>query len=685
MLFGYIDPSAGFTIISFGGLVVAFLVSILGVLILFYKRLSKFLKNNKKIVIITTLIIAALLLTALGIGMINKENTFDNKIIILGFDGLSPQITESMMEDGKLPNFNYLKEKGAFRYLETTNPSQSPVAWTGFATGQNPGKTGVFDFIVRDPETYGLRLSISNMKGGKPQRVINSKCFWEYTSDESVPTIIIGCPITYPPDKVHGRMLSGMGVPDILGTEGTFTFYTSGEIKEDKETGGTVFPVSKSQIKVIDLIGPRVSHIGGKAKNVKVPAKIVINDTNSCTVEYQKKKYELAVREWSDWMEVEFKLGIFKKAKGIFKCYLVEIEPKFKLYVSPINFDPRAPLFAISHPKGYSKELVDKIGLYYTQGMPMDTWAVNQKRIDEKAFLEQVDEVIREKKAMLDLELDRFKKGVLFCYFESSDIIQHMFWRYIDPDHPLYEADSSKKYKEIITSWYKRMDDILGDVLEKTTVKDIIIVLSDHGFNTFRKAAHVNSWLRENGYLVFDEANTETGKELLSGVNWLKTKAFAIGFGAIYINLEGREKYGIVKPGLEAENLKEEISKKLMNWKDDKFDVPVISNVYEREEIFWGSYDDQTPDLYIGFNIGYRASWQTALGATPDILIEDNLKKWSGSHLFDPCLVPGILLCNKQETKEDVSIYDIAPSVLKIIGYSEEQLKECNFDGSALF
>ncbi len=148
---------------------------------------------------------------------------------------------------------------------------------------------------------------------------------------------------------------------------------------------------------------------------------------------------------------------------------------------------------------------------------------------------------------------------------------------------------------------------------------------------------------------------------------------------------QGRERDGIVKPGRETELLKGEIARKLKEWRDEKYNKPIINDVYSREEIFWGDYADSTPDLYIGFNIGYRASWQTAVGAVPKDLIEDNLKKWSGEHLFDPNLIPGILFSNKEIKKENPSIYDITPTILKIIGYNEEKLKECNLDGKSLF
>lgn len=683
MFLGYIDPGSGFTIFNFGSWLIAILFAFLGLFLVFLKRISNFLKKYKKIGIFFILFIVSLILI-IGVIM-NKKSTFDKKIIILGFDGLSPKIAESMMEKGELPNFNKLKEMGSYRHLLTTNPSQSPVAWAGFATGKNPGKNGIFDFIVRDPETYSLRLSLSDIEKGSPVKAIKNKCFWQYTSDEKIPTTIIGCPLTFPPDKIYGRMLSGMGVPDILGTEGTFTFYTSESLSNDKDIGGKVFKVNKSPIMIMDIIGPRISILGGKTDNLKVPFKVILQEDNdSVFVQFQNNKFELKKDEWSDWKDVTFKSGLFKKIKGIFKFYLVEVQPEFKLYISPINFDPRSPLFPIAYPKSYSKELADNIGLYHTQGMPMDTWAVNENRLGEEVLLEQADVVLKERKRILDFELKRFNKGILFCYFGLTDTIQHMFWRYIDPHHPLYGENAPQEYKETIKKWYKKMDNVLGDVMKRLDEKDTLIVLSDHGFDTFRRAVHINTWLRRNGYLELKNPYAESGAELLKDIDWLKTKAYAIGFGAIYINQQNRERDGIVKPGQETELLKKEISLKLKEWQDEKYNKPIINNVYKQEDIFFGKYAKDTPDLYIGFNAGYRASWQTALGGVPEYLIEDNLKKWSGDHLFDPMLIPGVLFLNKKIDKKQPSIYDITPTILKIIGYNKDELQKCNFDGELL-
>ncbi|MEW5894183.1 MAG: alkaline phosphatase family protein [Candidatus Omnitrophota bacterium] len=591
---------------------------------------------------------------------------FKHKVVVLGIDALSPKIMDRLMAEGRLPHFQQLKDHGSYSPLKTVNPPQSPVAWASFATGRNPGKHGIFDFIKRDPANYKIELALSHIDQGKAKPVVHGKRFWQYLSEKKIPVTVISCPMTFPPDKVFGKMLSGMGVPDILGTEGTFSFIAS----ERSPIFG-------------NLTGPKVETFKGVV-NVKVPFKAEVG-RDQVILKYQGNEVLLKVGEWSGWQEVVFDLGWFRKAKGIFKFYLVETSPKCKLYISPINMDPRDPSFPIAYPKHYSKLLAEESGLFYTRGMPFDMWGLNEGHLDEKAFLMQVEDNFSQKSALLDKELSDFDSGVFYFYFGAVDVIQHMFWRYIDEGHPLYEEDAPAEYREMINRWYERMDEVVGRVMGSLGENDTLIILSDHGFGTFRRSANINNWLREHGYLYLKDQEALRGDPLLSDIDWSKTKAYAIGFNSIYLNVAGREAEGIVKPGKEMEDLKDDIMRNMRLWKDPLSDEPVINDIYERDEVFWGDQISQAPDLLMGFNEGYGASTRTAIGAVAFRLLEDNLKKWSGSHLFDAALVDGVIFSNRKMTGDAPGIIDLAPSILKLTGFSEDMIAEFDFDGRALF
>jgi predicted AlkP superfamily phosphohydrolase/phosphomutase len=606
-------------------------------------------------------------------------------MVVIALDGLSPEIIEPMMAAGKLPNFRRLQQEGSYSRLGTTNPSESPVAWTTFATGRNPGKHGVYDFIRRDPASYMPDLSLTRLEGNRSVPVRRGKAFWQYGREAGVPMIILACPVTFPPDEIEGRMLSGMGVPDLLGTQGTFSFYTTAPETVTGDTGGEVHVVPEGNPLDLELFGPRKQGLTGKVERLAVPFRVRVSaDRSVATISLQGKELALSVGEWSPWTEVQFKVGPMSRMHGILKFNLVALRPHLMLYASPICIDPRKPWFPISYPESYSRELANDLGLFSTRGMPFDTWALNEGRLSEEAFREQALELYSERLALMEHELKRFERGVFFCYFEYPDIVQHMYWRFLDPKHPLYDAGAPPELKGMIEDCYLKMDRIVGVAIAAVRESDTLVVLSDHGFTTFRRVAHVDSWLRDNGYLVLKDG-VRNGGPLFQDVDWSRTRAYALGFGGIYINTKGREPEGIVEPDGSREALKREIAQKLAGWVDPANGQPIIHAVYLNQEIFKGPAAHLAPDIYIGFNSGYGASWQTALGASPAALVEDNLKKWGGTHLVDPSLVPGVLFCNRRVKVPGPTLYDLAPTILRFMGFDEKRLAAEDLDGRTLF
>jgi len=591
-----------------------------------------------------------------------------NKVIILGIDGMDPVITERLINEGKLPNFAALGKKGSYAHLATTIPAESAVAWTSFATGMDASGHGIFDFIMRDPQDYSLFLSLNEISSGKekPEIKIRRKAtpFWSILSKSKVPCFIYFCPNTFPPERVYGKMLAGMGTPDILGNMGKFSFYTTKLLtKDDLDSRGRITEV-KDNAGVIStqLYGPKVLS-AGLQQEATIPLKIILDlAAEKVLVNFQGKNFSLAKDAWSDWQEMSFKTGPFSSASGIGKFYLKSIKPEFELYVTPINFNPDKPPFPVSYPHGFSRRLSGKVGYYHTLGMPVETWALSEGRISEKVFLQQVDDVLDERKNILREELKDYKSGFFFFYFDALDTVQHMFWRYLDDKNKSMQNDL--RYKDTVYNYYEQIDRVIGEVIKGLDDKTTLIVLSDHGFGPFRRSVHLNRWLLENGYLFLKDKITQN-QEFLEGVDWSKTKAYALGFGGIYLNKVGREYYGIVDAAQE-ERIKQEILSKLSLITDPETGERIVSNVYSAAQVFNGPYLKDAPDLFVGFKPGYRASWQTALGGTPGILIEDNSRKWSGDHLFDPKQIPGVIFVNRKIEAKNHRITDIAAIVLDL-------------------
>ncbi len=649
---------------------------------------------NRKSVLLLLIIILFLSISG-GIFFYNSVKKESNpgvsekKVIILGFDGIDPDLLSEWMGEGKFPNLKRLRERGTFSELGTTNPAESPVAWSSFATGTNPGKTSIFDFLKRDPQTYMPDLATTSFSEGKfllrffpiekPRVTCNRKgiSFWQIVSRNGLRCVVLQAPVTFPPEKVvGGKLISGLGLPDIRGTQGTFSYYATDVSEEgDTEMGGKISHVEIKDKKIETVIyGPR-NRLSRRREDILVPLEIGIINDKQAIIKVQDREEKLEVGNWSDWFVIKFKMNPLIKAYGMARFYLMSIKPEFKLYLCPINFYPQKPPFPISYPKSFCKKLAEEIGLYKTLGWAIDTWALSENRIDEKIFLEDLFYTMNQRKEIMMNMLKKKNFDLFIFIFQASDRVQHMFWRLIDDTHPAYDRKKAEKYGDAILRVYQKMDEIVGEAMPFVDEDTTLFVISDHGFNSFRKALNLNTWLVKNGYMTLLSREGKEYKledlfgkgEFWPNVDWQRTKAYALGLGCIYINVRGREIHGIIEPGSEYNDLREEIIAKLKNLRDPVTGRKVIVDVYKIENISEGDYLSEAPDLIVGFNEGYRVSWQTALGGIPPKVIVENKSNWSGDHCsFDPSITQGIFLSNKKFTRESPSIIDIAPTVLEI-------------------
>ncbi|MFH1220014.1 MAG: alkaline phosphatase family protein [Candidatus Eisenbacteria bacterium] len=611
------------------------------------------------------------------------------KVLVLGFDGMDPNIVETLIAQGKMPNFKALAERGSFSRLETSVPPQSPVAWSNFITGMNPGGHGIFDFIARDPKTYLPFLSTTitgeakrtikigkwriPLSKGKVTLLRKGKAFWEILEQHGIPTVVLRMPSNFPPIGRTTRAVAGMGTPDILGTYGTFSWYTTKANVVTPESGGTIFTVSAFDNKVETKITGPANTFLEESPNAEIPLTVYLDpDYPAVKLEVADREILLSEGEWSDWVVVTFKMMPFVSVSGIAKFYLKSVRPDFELYMSPVQLDPMSPALPISTPADYSKELARAIGRFYTQGIAEETWALNEGRMNEHEYLEQAEFVLDQTKRMLDYELGRFKWGLFFCYFSTTDPLQHMFWRMRDPGHPLYDAELAAKYGNTIEFYYTRMDSVLGHAVAKVGPDATVIVLSDHGFTSFRRNVHLNTWLYQNGYIALKDEYLGTSDEFFDNVDWSRTRAYALGINGLYINQLGREKNGIVAPGPEKDVLLDELAAKLEAVIDPKTGEQVIVKAYKAGDYYTGECVNEAPDMIVGYNAGYRGSWETALGKITRTLLTDNAKKWSGDHCMAKEVIPGILFTSKPMGSARPALYDLAPSILAEFGIEKD-------------
>ncbi|MGH7804849.1 MAG: alkaline phosphatase family protein [Candidatus Binatia bacterium] len=613
----------------------------------------------------------------------------DRRVVILGFDGLDPNLLERFIGAGELPNFAKLAARGVHRF-GTTVPPQSPVAWSTFITGLDPGSHGIFDFIHRDPKPPGTLavlpfLSTSKAeeeepyvtvgdyqlpRAGKVELLRRGKAFWNVLVEHGIPATVVKIPANFPPEPSEARTLSDMGTPDLRGTYGTFLFYTSdpADGAERSVSGGLIYRVAVRDGRARGSIpGPESPFLKKRTRLERDFEVWVDAESDAAKIEIGGESLLLQTGEWSDWVPVRFDLvpGL-ADVGGMVRFHLMAVKPHLRLYTTPVNIDPLDPALPISTPDGYVEELAARAGRFYTQGLPENTASLTAGMLDDAGFLDQAKRIYEERMRLLETELARFDHGFLFVYFGGADQVAHMFWRTLEADHP---AGGSPGHENAIRDVYRELDVALGRTLEALGPKldeTTLLVLSDHGFSSFRRAVHLNSWLRDAGFLRL-RAGRKTGGELFRDVDWSQTKAYAVGLNGLYLNLQGRERYGIVPPPLR-EKVLAELGEKLLALRDPANGKPVVARAYRREEIYAAPDAALAPDIVVGYASGYRVSDASALGEIPELAIEDNKKKWSGDHCMAADLVPGVLLANREVVAEAPGLVDVAPTVLALFG-----------------
>jgi predicted AlkP superfamily phosphohydrolase/phosphomutase len=618
------------------------------------------------------------------------------RVLILGIDGLDPGLLQRYLDARLLPNFQRLIDRGDFKPLQTTMPPLSPVAWSTFITGLDPGGHGISDFVHRDPATLSLASSLSRavnparelalgswvipLSEGRYEQLRRGRAFWQVLEDAGIPTTVFRIPANFPPVISRGRALSGMGTPDILGTPGTFSFFTDRPVaNEDAISGGKVYRVRVVSNRVAaQLVGPpnplrrappRVPKGGGAYVHppMLLPFRVRLDPTDaSALFEVQDHRFVLRQGEWSDWVPLEFSsLAPIIRVRAIARFYLQEVRPAFRLYVSPLQIDPEKPAMPISTPAGWSRDLYEALGYFYTQELPEETKAFSAGLFSGHEFWEQAQYVYREQRRALGHLLAGYRDGLLFVYFSSVDQACHMLWRYTDERHPAFVRDPM--LGRAIQTLYQEMDEAVGAALAVVDDQTTLIVMSDHGFAGFYRTVNLNAWLQDRGYIAARHGR-RGGGPLFAGVDWTRTTAYAVGLNGVYVNLRGRERDGIVAEGAAYRATVDRLEHDLLAMRDVGSSRPVVTLVVQPRRDFRGPERDRGPDLIVGYNTGYRTSWDSPLGTFGPEIFEDNRAPWSGDHAMDHRLVPGVLVTNGKITADQPSLADLTVAVLEQFG-----------------
>lgn len=678
------------------------------------------------------------------------------KVVVIGFDGADHRVVSDMLQQGQLPNLERLAQRGSFAPLLPTNPPQTPVSWSTFATGLNPGKTEILDFIKRregsyipsyalqgeaqSPVLFGARnrvylpiiagllvfaiLALALRFLGRWSRLISAlvlaagsayatfhivtqwipnqrpeaitvrqgKPIWTRLEEAGKNATIIRLPVTFPAEPLNGQMVSGLPVPDIRATVGKPSIYTNDPLFE---SGSNQFSVD---VKILTGSAPYSTTILGPPnrlfydsdakrqalrkglryevpKDLHLPAEIRVQ-SDHLEIRFNETNLSLKQGEWSDWAEFQYKVNPLITLKGFAKFYLERLNPTFKLYMSPVNLHPDMPL-PLTYPQGLAKQIWQD-NPYKTIGWACDTWSISSGLMDEQHFLADMNQTVDRFEELMTQFLAQSDHDLFVQVFSFTDRIGHVMWRYWDAEHPMHKAEHAAQYQQAIRDAYQRMDRIVGRALDLVDLdQTTFVVCSDHGFASFRHNFNYNTWLVENGYMKLktnvlgvpmkldDLANSSTP---FSAVDWKNTKAYALGLGMVFINLEGREPQGSVAAA-DYEALCNELREKLEAYVDPKNGLKPVSRVFLRNEMY-SAYDaDVTPDIRVATAHPYRVSWDTTLGGMPAEITTDNMQNWSGDHCsMNPEDVKGILFTSVPLLTDSPRMVDMCPSILKKMG-----------------
>ncbi len=527
--------------------------------------------RSRKLTLLFRFFIILLLLAGIGwwvAGQLTRVPVREpaRKVFVLGFDGVDPRLCREYMEKGLMPNLTALAKEGTFTDMGTVNPSQSPVSWSSFAVGGDPGQHGVFDFLTRtgqdptylpSPESFVGQIEARFFAGipiRRPQAINKrgGRAFWDYAAEAGIKTALVMIPVTFAPPRLpNGLAVSGLGVPDLCGTQATYFYLTSNPRKlslgKMTEMGGVVSILSrngdvyrgqlagppsplwkqerskkaaqlanaKEQTKQTGLPIEKKKALEGEVarlqsglnafaanpERLSMPIEITpLPGKQMARVQVDEEAQEVTVGTWSGWFRVHFKVTRLISAYGICKVLLQSVTPDVKIYVSPIEIDPERPVIPICCPQDYTRRLAKKIGLFKTRGWEADTAGLKEGAIDEKAFLEDTFEVMDKHTEMVLETLDEDDWGLFVAVLSETDRISHLMWRLIDPTHPMYDPELARDYGDSIQKVYQKMDSVVGKFRAKVdTSKTDFYVISDHGFRSFRTGVNLNTWLSRNG------------------------------------------------------------------------------------------------------------------------------------------------------------------------------------------
>lgn len=576
------------------------------------------------------------------------------RVLVIGLDGATFDIMGPLVKEGKLPTIAGLMKEGTSGNLKSTIPFVTAPAWTSFMTGKNPGKHGVFGFLERKRDSYERVLVDGS--------AIRAKTLWEILSESGKKSIVVNVPMTYPPRKINGLLISGMGAP----ASENFCYPTAVQ----RELGDY-------------RVDTDVIYRPGREEEF-------LDDLDDVTRKRRKVVLTLLKRDWDFFMCVFVGLD--------------RVQHHFWRFIDPDNpsyDEDAAKRFGSVITDYYQrmdkiiKEMVENAGDASVVLMSDHGFGPVHKIFDVSTFLAQLGLLKRGTERLMCFAPQDFKfeKRRNTTVRRESDCVSISV-----PDHDNFAGikitlkglDIFKEYRVSVTA-RGSVDGLLLEFSRDNTILGSSAVGRDferYGMILKPDAPKVTLAIRLTTY------NNPTGTLFIKGVDvaeqvdWQGTKAYSgstcgsLADRGIYINLIGAEPRGTVRSGQEYEDLRELIIKELKNVKDPASGERIVSHVYKREELYDGPYMSRAADItflvednkYILFE-----SVDAAHGQRAGQLVSTT-NRFSGSHRLNGIFVMAGDRVKENNKIRDAKIIDVAPTILNMMNLPVPQ----DMDGRVL-
>ena len=533
-----------------------------------------------------------------------RSPQYHQKLVVLGIDGLDPDLVGRFMHEGKLPNMHKLVLRGMLRRLETT-PSPDASAWASFATGMNPGKHGIF--------------------GNESKALPIGTAFWNVAGTAGVRSSVLMVPTTFPPEPLkNGELLAGSPTPDLRRTRGTF-YYFSSDMRKDEGLNTVDGGIRHAIVFNGNLAS---SHVEGP-DNLSLPLTVFWNRIGrSATVEIDGNSIRLDEGEWSKWIDIDFRANPFSHQHGLIEFCLVHATSSLALYASPIQWNPSRPPDTLSWPAGFAADVFERVGPYRTLGWSEATSALDAGLIDERLFLDDAQRAFDDRTQIILQRLETNTWDLLVGQVDTLDHIQHVMWRLMDPSHPGYDRAAAARFGETIEQMYRRADAFVGAVAAHLAPDTPLVVMSGYGSRGVTRTFDLRRWLVLEGMIG---------------------RATVTATGGITLTPAGRANEDHLVARLTAEL-------------DPATKSPIVAAVYRRETVYSGPQTANAPDLQLALAPGYH------LGTATSVLTPNRSKWSADHVSLDYKSVPGVLLSTRPSTTENPRVVDIAPTVLQHFG-----------------